>query len=91
MKHCKDCSHSEDYDPKCKTFFCNKNCEWGEEQDEDASIMCDDFDQRKCDVCVHKKLCYTGNILAWAKKAHVEITIDAQKCIYFEEKKHETR
>jgi len=41
---------------------------------------------RKCDICRVKQLCGLQNLLAWAKKANVKITIDARNCIYFEEK-----
>lgn len=82
MKKCKDCAYSTDYDPKCETFFCLQNGEWGEEQDEDASIMCDHFVQRGCDVCRHVQLCNVQNMMAWAKKAKVKLTIDARKCVY---------
>ena len=86
MKKCKDCAYCEDYNKADKTFYCSKQDEWGseyEQENEDASIMCEDFIQRNCDVCQHADLCYTKNMIAWANKAKVKITIDAQKCVYF--------
>ena len=55
----------------------------GETDDEDP---CDCFVPRKCDICRVKQLCGLQNLLAWAKKANVKLTIDARDCIYFEEK-----
>lgn len=83
---CKNCANALRYDKKEGTFWCSNCGEWGSVYETDEDDPCEGFVPRKCDICRVKQLCGLQNLLAWAKKANVKLTIDARDCIYFEEK-----